>query len=135
MNLGFDEIQDFIELEYIEIHPSAWTEDLLEYPEDGMYKFTSVSVDMQQKKVIIARETYDLLTWMGDIGGLADCLYYFCHFVLMPFTTFTFNSALLRSIFRLLPKAVHVDARISNADKKVFKPHLSNSQRRRSFSM
>ena len=37
-----------------------------------MYKFVSVEIDLDMRKLVITRQTYDLLSWLGDIGGLTD---------------------------------------------------------------
>ena len=45
--------------------PSAWIADLNENPY-GRRKFTSVTIDLSPRLVVIQRETYDLLTWLGE---------------------------------------------------------------------
>ena len=47
------------------------------------------------------RETYDLLSWLGDIGGLIDALRYAITFLMAPYTAFSAKSKLLRSLFRM----------------------------------
>lgn len=58
---------------------------------------------MEQRLQTINRETYDLLSWLGDLGGLIDALYYVIFFFLKPFTTFRLSNLLLSSLFRMLP--------------------------------
>ena len=82
--------------------PSAWIDDLNEKP-DGRRKFTSVTIDLSPNLVVVQRETYDLLTWLGDVGGIADALYLLGNIILMPFTAYSFQSNLLSRMFRLLP--------------------------------
>ena len=38
--------------------------------------------------LVINRETYDLLSWLGDVGGLTDALLFICSFILAPFKKF-----------------------------------------------
>ena len=35
------------------------------------------------------RETYDLLSWLGDLGGLMDALRYAAEFLLAPYAAYT----------------------------------------------
>ena len=67
----------------------------------GLYKFTSVEVNLEQRKQTINRETYDLLQWLGDLGGLMDALYYILLLILRPFTSFRLSGLLLSSLFRI----------------------------------
>jgi hypothetical protein len=45
------------------LSPSTWTN----YP--TKYKFFSFNLHASDYKINIARETYDILEWLGDIGG------------------------------------------------------------------
>ena len=49
------------------------------------------------------RNTYDVLGWLGDIGGLIDAVYIILKIVLLPITTFNLKSFLLTVMFRLVP--------------------------------
>ena len=40
----------------------------------GLYKFTSIEINVNSKMKITTRNTYDILSWLGDVGGLVDCL-------------------------------------------------------------
>lgn len=46
------------------------------------------------------RETYDVLEWLGDVGGLFDALYYLAYFFVTPLTTYKLRIELLSSVFR-----------------------------------
>ena len=59
------------------------------------YKFIGLEVYFHYDKVQLNRSTYDLLECLGDIGGLAESVYYFGYLLLLPFTRFTLNSKLL----------------------------------------
>lgn len=41
---------------------------------DGKYKFSSVALYFGQDQTVIERQTYSMLEWLGDIGGLSDAL-------------------------------------------------------------
>ena len=53
---------------------------------------------------MITRETYDFLTWLGDIGGLTDALFYIGLFILKPYTIYNLQRILLSGLFRMLPR-------------------------------
>ena len=47
----------------------------------------------------MSRSTYDLLECIGDIGGVAEFIYYTGYILLLPFTKYILNSTLLWSVF------------------------------------
>eukprot|EP00353_Schmidingerella_taraikaensis_P000924 CAMPEP_0185596530 /NCGR_PEP_ID=MMETSP0434-20130131/80811_1 /TAXON_ID=626734 ORGANISM="Favella taraikaensis, Strain Fe Narragansett Bay" /NCGR_SAMPLE_ID=MMETSP0434 /ASSEMBLY_ACC=CAM_ASM_000379 /LENGTH=53 /DNA_ID=CAMNT_0028225049 /DNA_START=510 /DNA_END=671 /DNA_ORIENTATION=- len=49
--------------------PSAWTEFPTREKPDGKYKFTSFSIYVSGDQQVTERETYNILEWLGDIGG------------------------------------------------------------------
>ena len=53
------------------------------------------------------RETYGVLSWLGDIGGLTDCLLLLGRLLLKPFTSFSLQTFLLSGLFRLQPLKTH----------------------------
>ena len=50
------------------------------------------------------RETYGLLDWLGDLGGLFDAMRYIAHVLVLPFASFALRTSLLSSFFRILKK-------------------------------
>ena len=52
---------------------------------------------------MIIRQTYGLLDYIGDIGGLIDALYYLVACILTPFLHFNYASAMLTRLFRAGP--------------------------------
>lgn len=67
------------------------------------YKFTSLEVNLSLHKKVINRQTYSLLDWLGDFGGLIDGLYYLCKFLMSPVTAFSLQATLLSTLFRQRP--------------------------------
>ena len=51
------------------------------------YKFNSLWLELNQRKTLIERETYNLLEWFSDVGGLMDGLFNFSYFLITPITT------------------------------------------------
>ena len=41
---------------------------------DAKYKFTSIDLILSSDIIVHERETYSILEWLGDIGGLFDAL-------------------------------------------------------------
>ena len=81
---------------------SGWTDDLIENP-NGKRKFSSVIITIDPMKQVTVRQTYGLLDYFGDIGGLIDFLYYIVAFVLHPLWQFFYSSHMLTSLFRAKP--------------------------------
>lgn len=53
---------------------SAWNTPITEDNPTNRYKFASLEVNMSRDLRQIDRETYSLLDWLGDVGGLLECL-------------------------------------------------------------
>ena len=62
---------------------------------DGFYKFASVWIEFSQDLSMIERETYGVLEWLGDIGGLTDALIGIGKVFITPFSAFVLNSKIL----------------------------------------
>ena len=83
--------------------PSAWDKyPTVENPL-AKYKFTSLEVNLSLHKKVINRQTYSLLDWLGDFGGLIDGLFYFCKFLISPVASFSLQATLLSTLFRHRP--------------------------------
>ena len=50
--------------------------DNLEENPLGRYKYISAQFAMNYDMVVTSRQTYSLLDWLGDVGGLTDALFY-----------------------------------------------------------
>ena len=57
-----------------------------------------VSIDRQN----YSRETYSLLDWMGDLGGLIDALIIVTNYIVAPFAGYRLQAALTSSLFRFI---------------------------------
>ena len=68
-----------------------------------MYKYTSLYMSMSQDSMSINRETYGLLAYAGDLGGLYEALFVICSRIVGPVSRFSLNAALLSSLFRWQP--------------------------------
>ena len=102
---GQSQIYDFFELKSKSPHTSTWDDDLTKKP-SGRYKFGSIEVDLNQDLRIINRQTYSLLDWLGDIGGLTDALLIIGKLILLPYTKFKYGAFILTRFFRFKPRTV-----------------------------
>ena len=66
-----------------------------------------MEINIEPYKSVSNRQTYDFLTYLGDIGGLTDALLLLGKFFMAPFTGFSLQSILLRRLFRMLPSQSH----------------------------
>ena len=67
---------------------------------DGKYKFASFDLYVSFDSYVTERETYNLLDWLGDIGGLCDALVYMSEMLILPLSVYTLKAELLSSLFR-----------------------------------
>ena len=66
---------------------------------------------------MISRQTYSILEWLGDVGGLNDSLFVIAKIILGSFTSFYNSSFLTRKIFRFQNKASDQDSYANKTDK------------------
>ena len=97
--MGFDDMIPFEIWIKKGLEPSAWT-DHPSRNATGLYKFISNDMFFDLEKMVVTRQTYDLLSWLGDIGGLGEALYYIGHMLVGPFAAFNSKSILLANLFR-----------------------------------
>ena len=86
-----------------QIYPSSDKDDLIVKPE-GDHKFGSLEITASPKTTIISRQTYSILEWLGDVGGLNDSLFVIVKLILGSFTSFYNSSFMTRKIFRFQKK-------------------------------
>ena len=60
---------EFFDLNILSPKLSSWTGDLIEDPKSN-YKFGSFEIMVKYEVQEITRQTYSILDWLGDIGGL-----------------------------------------------------------------
>ena len=89
--------------------PSSWNVYPTRENPDGLFKYGSVEINMSQDLITWNRQTYSLLDFIGDLGGLLDGLKYVCAIIIAPFSAFSIQSLLLTSIFRYRPRAYEAE--------------------------
>ena len=83
--------------------PSSWNDDLSLNP-GGRYKFGSFEVNMSSDEKFHARLSYNLLMFLGDIGGVFGAMSLIAKALLMPYNKFKLNSLLMTKLFRFKPR-------------------------------
>ena len=84
--------------------PSSWIYFPTEQNPSRRFMYTSMEIKMSLDLVTWTRQTYSLLDWLGDLGGLFDALWYIAHFIVQPASAFVLKTTLLASFFRLQEK-------------------------------
>ena len=83
--------------------PSGW----IDYPtpEDPgrKYKFIGLDFTFSKDLIEINRQTYSLLDWMGDIGGLIDGLFLLADLFMAPLSKLALQGFIMTSLFRVYP--------------------------------
>ena len=59
---------------------------------------------MSQDLITWNRQTYSVLDYIGDLGGLLDGLKYVCLLIALPFSNFSLSQLILTQIFRYRPR-------------------------------
>ena len=85
---------DFFDYKITKPEISAWTN----YPK--FYKFTSLQLLISYDQVITERETYDMLEYLGDLGGLMEALLLIGHFIMAPILAYSVKNQLATLIFK-----------------------------------
>lgn len=84
--------------------PSSW----IYYPTaenpSTRFKFVSIEINFNLDQMMWTRQTYSLLDWLGDLGGLYDALLHICAVFISPVSAFTLHTTLLTSFFRFKEK-------------------------------
>ena len=82
---------------------SAWTN----FPSDkdpfALYKYASVEINLNKDLAMINRQTYSMLDWLGDCGGLLEALFFISDMFFAPFMIFKVRQRLNSLIVSLMP--------------------------------
>ena len=69
----------------------------------SLYKYASVEINLHKELRVINRQTYGLLDWLGDCGGLLDALFFIGEGLMQPLAAFAVQSKLVSMIISYLP--------------------------------
>ena len=99
LQFGQEENYEFYAYELPPPKPSSWNVYPTRENPQGIFKYGSIEVNMSQDLITWNRQTYGLLDFIGDLGGLLDGLKFVCTIIIAPFSTFSLSSLLLTTIF------------------------------------
>ena len=97
---GYSEDRNFYSFFSKVPEASAWNNFPTEKNPLSRYKFSSIEVNFSADQQRVNRQTYSLLDWLGDMGGLLDALYLIGMMIMSPFAEWALKTELLSSIFR-----------------------------------
>ena len=100
LQLGSENEFEFYDYELPPPKPSSWNSYPTKENPDGVFKYGSIEINLSQDLTTWHRQTYSILDFIGDMGGLLDGLWYACAAIIMPFQIFTVNELILTSFFR-----------------------------------
>ena len=80
--------------------PSSWIYFPTQTNPSTFYKYISVEINISLDLISWERQTYNLLDWLGDLGGLFDALFHIAQVLVSPLSAFALYSTLLTKFFR-----------------------------------
>ena len=78
---------------------SAWNKFPTPQKPLTRYKFASVELMHSADLLIVSRQTYSILDWLGDLGGLLDALYLIANLFMGPLSAWALKATLMSTIF------------------------------------
>ena len=78
---------------------SKWTNFPTSEDPLAKYKFLSFSIERDYDVETTIRQTYGLLDWLGDLGGLYDALKYLIQIVMIPIISQAHQMTILSTLF------------------------------------
>ena len=107
LQIGFFDEVVYNSLKFLPAKPSSWSKFPTEDCPDCKYKFGSVNLFMSADQQVTERQTYNMLEFLGDVGGLFDALRYIGIISISSFVTFSMRAKLLSSLFRFVASIHH----------------------------
>ena len=102
MQIGFETETDFYdESKEFRYGPTSWNIFPTEENPLARYKFVSLQFTFEHDLTVINRQTYSLLDWLGDCGGLLDALLLLGQIFVAPISSFALSTKLMTSLVRL----------------------------------
>ena len=80
--------------------PSSWNEFPTAQSKSTKFKYASIEWNYDHNLFHWQRQTYSLLDWLGDLGGLFDALWYVVSLIVRPASAFVLQTILL-TFFRI----------------------------------
>ena len=106
----------------------------MNYPtpeEPGLrYKFIGLYFTVSKDLIEINRQTYSLLDWMGDIGGLIDGLFLLTDLFMAPLSRLALQSFIMTSLVRVYPRSAPQEDSTRKEDSMTSLPEIEKPQAR-----
>ena len=100
VQLGQSTVTDIYDWKLTEWTPSTWRK----FPDAenpyAKYKFISLGIQQGKNFTQIGRQTYSLLDWLGDWGGLMDALHMIAEILVAPFSVIALKAKFLAQFLR-----------------------------------
>ena len=94
MQYGQEEDREFYTFKINGVFASSW----IDFP--STFKYVGFEITLNLDSNIINRQTYSVLDWLGDIGGLNGILLTIAEISIAPFASFELSRYLLLNFFR-----------------------------------
>lgn len=94
VQLGNKDETDFynLNMQTFQLGVSSWNLYPTEEDPGSLYKFTSLYMKVSRDLIETSRQTYSLLDWLGDCGGLLDACFFLGEALLSPFSFYVFKA-------------------------------------------
>ena len=89
--------------EFFRLQDSAWDQFPSSDKPFDKYKYVSFDLRLVKDLQQISRQTYGLLEWLGDCGGLIDALTLIAKLIINPFSVFTLWQKLAEFLVKIRP--------------------------------
>ena len=92
IQFGLQDEEKFQNIVTEDPRPSQWADlPTMDQP-NSKYKITSLDIFLSMDQEVIERQTYSLLEWLGDCGGLFDALRIIGVLIIWPLNNFKLKS-------------------------------------------
>ena len=100
LQYGQSDDSDFYDFLFGEFKSSGWTTWPTAENPSAHFKYLSIEFQLGPDVTNWNRQTYSILDWLGDLGGLFDALRYLFALFVHPFSKFKLQTTLLTTLFR-----------------------------------
>ena len=76
---------------------------------DNEYKITSAWISLSMDQIVVERQTYSILEWLGDVGGLFDMLRLIAGSLVAPLSAFALKAEMMTNAFRYTSSLVFAE--------------------------
>ena len=95
LHYGLNDETEFQTISFDAERPSSDNAWPFNAQSDSIYKFSSIALSFGQDRTLIERQTYGILDWLADCGGLLFALAVLAYIVVTPFANYKLKAELL----------------------------------------